>query len=290
MEYECIVIALIYVRRLIKRSEGRLVLTRYNWRAILFICGVVANKVWDDFHLKNSDYCCIFRTLTVSRINNLEAQLLISLENCCNVSPSAYAETHFEIQAMITMFKIKKVNEPSYCEGRGKKKLFPPKFAKVHAAEVCQHKKLSSPDKTPVSTTAPDEGRKGLSRAISCALSTSDVATTLPKVSTLLFEGGNSIECSPVVIKRQTSIEVEKQKRRNLKAFSQFDGSGDSGSPWKGSVHEKADCHDQRPQAIDLLNDSPSSDKSNSLIECEPKTSTSCFQLFCCFRSEQDDF
>ena len=290
MEYEYIVITLIYVRRLIKRSEGRLVLTRHNWRAILFISAVVAIKVWDDFHPKNPEYRCISSALTVSRINNLEEQLLISIEHCCNVSPSAYAETHFEIQSMITMFKLKKVQEPRR-KITGKKKLFPPKFAKVHAAEVSQHKKLSSPDKTPLSVPASDEGHREYSRARSCRLATSDVATCLPNASSIVFEGSQFIERSPAVInKHQTSCEIEKHTRRNLKAPMMLNCC-DNTSPSKGSVQDgKTDCNDQGSQTSDSLHDSPLRNDINSPMGCESIPSMLfCFPLLCCCRSEQQD-
>ena len=106
MEYECMIIALIYVRRLIKRSKGQLLLLSRNWKGIVLACIILSNKVWDDFHMRNADYCYIFRGLTLQRVNALENLILHSIDYCCNVSPSMYAETHFEIQAMITLTTI----------------------------------------------------------------------------------------------------------------------------------------------------------------------------------------
>ena len=106
MEYECIIISIIYVRRLIKRSAGQLVLLSENWKGIVLSCIVLSNKVWDDFHMKNSHYSRVFNGLTVERINLLEVLLLTSIDYCCNVSPSAYAKVHFEVQSMITMITI----------------------------------------------------------------------------------------------------------------------------------------------------------------------------------------
>ena len=100
------IISLIYLRRLLKRSEGKLVLIRENWRGIVLACTVLSNKVWDDFHMRNADYCHVFKGLTLQRVNALESLLLSSIDYCCNVSPSVYAQTHFEIQSMITLTTI----------------------------------------------------------------------------------------------------------------------------------------------------------------------------------------
>ena len=131
MEYECMVISLIYVRRLVKRSDGKLELITENWRGIVLACILLSNKVWDDFHMKNADYCHVFKGLTIERVNVLEALLLIAIDHCCNVSPSVYARTHFEIQAMITLSaielgRLRKTNTQSLSD-RTLQALLPPK-------------------------------------------------------------------------------------------------------------------------------------------------------------------
>lgn len=104
-------------------------LLKENWKGIILSCVILANKVWDDFHMQNLDYCYVFNGLTVERINALELQLLIALDNRCNVSPSVYAHTHFEIQAMITLTSVIK-GKP-----KRKRNRFSAKFSKVHADE-----------------------------------------------------------------------------------------------------------------------------------------------------------
>ena len=151
MEYECIIISLIYVRRLIKKSEGKLVMLQENWKGIILSCIVLANKVWDDFHMQNLDYCYVFNGLTVQRVNALELQLLISLDNRCNVSPSAYAQTHFEIQSMITLANIEN-------EKKTKKKRFSSKFSKIHAEPELEDE-TALPNITPDRTTPHSSGR-----------------------------------------------------------------------------------------------------------------------------------
>ena len=142
MEYECIVIALIYVRRLIKSSDGHLVLLRDNWKGIILSCIVLSNKVWDDFHMRNLDYCYIFKGLALERVNALELQLLICLDNRCNVSPSAYAQVHFEIQAMITLTNIEKERTR-----KKNKKAFSSNLKKVHVTESDKNLEFHTPEK-----------------------------------------------------------------------------------------------------------------------------------------------
>ena len=130
MEYECIIISLIYVRRLIKKSNGQFALLKENWKGVILSCIILSNKVWDDFHMQNLDYCYVFNGLTIERVNSLELQLLLSIDNRCNVSPSVYAQTHFEIQAMITLTNI----ESGKSKMKKPKNIFSSNFAKVHAA------------------------------------------------------------------------------------------------------------------------------------------------------------
>ena len=126
------IIALIYVRRMIRRSDGQLVLLRDNWKGVILACIVLSNKVWDDFHMRNLDYCRVFKGLTVDRVNTLERSFLITIDCACNVSPSVYARTHFEIQDMIALLKIE--------QGKSREKMKNRRFsftrAKVHPGQL----------------------------------------------------------------------------------------------------------------------------------------------------------
>ena len=79
--------------------------------------------------MRNADYCKVFKGLTIDRVNTLELQLLICLENRCNVSPSVYAQTHFEIQSMITLKNIER-DKPQQS-----RKIFASDIGKVYALE-----------------------------------------------------------------------------------------------------------------------------------------------------------
>lgn len=45
MEADCIIMSLIYVERLIKKTGGRLRPTATNWRSLLFSCMILSSKV-----------------------------------------------------------------------------------------------------------------------------------------------------------------------------------------------------------------------------------------------------
>lgn len=109
MEYECLICSLIYIRRMIQTSKDMFVLSKHNWKATVLACMVMANKVWDDFHVRNADYCYIFGGLTQGRVDELEIALMIVLSHELYIKPSEYAACHFEIQDMITMLQIEKM-------------------------------------------------------------------------------------------------------------------------------------------------------------------------------------
>lgn len=51
MEHDTIIMSLIYIERLIKRTEGAICPTPLNWRSMLFSCMILASKVWDDLSM-----------------------------------------------------------------------------------------------------------------------------------------------------------------------------------------------------------------------------------------------
>ena len=55
MEADCIIMSLVYVERLIRRTDGQLRPRNNNWRSLLFSCMILASKVWDDMSMWVSD-------------------------------------------------------------------------------------------------------------------------------------------------------------------------------------------------------------------------------------------
>lgn len=58
MEKEAVIICLIYLERLIIKDEFQI--TSYNWRLILLICLILANKIWDDESFENDNFSKAF--------------------------------------------------------------------------------------------------------------------------------------------------------------------------------------------------------------------------------------
>eukprot|EP00577_Skeletonema_sp_RCC1716_P008046 CAMPEP_0113438878 /NCGR_PEP_ID=MMETSP0013_2-20120614/38178_1 /TAXON_ID=2843 ORGANISM="Skeletonema costatum, Strain 1716" /NCGR_SAMPLE_ID=MMETSP0013_2 /ASSEMBLY_ACC=CAM_ASM_000158 /LENGTH=754 /DNA_ID=CAMNT_0000329617 /DNA_START=107 /DNA_END=2371 /DNA_ORIENTATION=+ /assembly_acc=CAM_ASM_000158 len=104
MEIECIIISLIYVERLIKKSKGELRPQSDNWRSILFSCMVLASKVWDDLSMWNCDFSKIGpcgMTFSLQRTNELEIALLSALQYRVKVGASEYAKYYFLLRGML---------------------------------------------------------------------------------------------------------------------------------------------------------------------------------------------
>mmetsp|Transcript_10097 Transcript_10097/g.18426 ORF Transcript_10097/g.18426 Transcript_10097/m.18426 type:complete len:766 (+) Transcript_10097:283-2580(+) len=104
MEADCIIISLIYIERLIKRSGGALTPRANNWRSILFSCMVLASKVWDDLSMWNCDFSKIGPsgvTFSLARTNELEIALLRALEYRVKVGASEYAKYYFLLRGML---------------------------------------------------------------------------------------------------------------------------------------------------------------------------------------------
>lgn len=111
MEYECMVVTLVYIERMIKFSNGTFTLTDTNWKGVVLSGMMMASKVWDDFAMINGDYCQVFPGLHIDRVNALEWALLEALNTELWVSPSIYAKAHFTIQDLITKEVIHNVKE-----------------------------------------------------------------------------------------------------------------------------------------------------------------------------------
>lgn len=106
MEHDTVIMSLIYVERLIKRTNGALTPNVDNWRSILFGCMVLASKVWDDLSMLNADFSKVsyssntkgILSFSLHRINELELALLKSLDFDVRVSASEYAKYYFHIR------------------------------------------------------------------------------------------------------------------------------------------------------------------------------------------------
>eukprot|EP00947_MAST-08B_sp_MAST-8B-sp1_P002544 g2544.t1 len=100
MERDSLIIALIYVERLLKSSEERLKLGPHNWMTVVFCGLLIASKVWDDLSMWNSDFSQISPGLTLERVNVLEVDFLRALDFSVRVPASSYAKYYFQLRTM----------------------------------------------------------------------------------------------------------------------------------------------------------------------------------------------
>ena len=95
---ECCIISLVYVNRLIAFTGMPLQPT--NWRPVLLCALLVAQKVWDDRYLSNSDFAYIYPFFTTEEINRLEQKFLENLQYSVTVKSALYAKYYFELRGL----------------------------------------------------------------------------------------------------------------------------------------------------------------------------------------------
>lgn len=104
METDCIIMSLIYVERLVKKTGGKLRPRAQNWRSLLFSCMILSSKVWDDLSMWNVDFsqsCPPGVSFPLKRINDLELAVLHALEFQVKVPASEYAKYYFLLRTML---------------------------------------------------------------------------------------------------------------------------------------------------------------------------------------------
>uniref|UniRef100_A0A0G4GAJ6 Cyclin N-terminal domain-containing protein n=1 Tax=Chromera velia CCMP2878 TaxID=1169474 RepID=A0A0G4GAJ6_9ALVE len=94
---ECNVLSLLYINRLIAFTG--MPLHHGNWRPLLFISLIVAQKVWDDKYLGNCDFAYIYPFFSLEEINAMEIKFIKLLQYHVNVKPSTYAKYYFELRS-----------------------------------------------------------------------------------------------------------------------------------------------------------------------------------------------
>jgi hypothetical protein len=111
MEFECIVIALIYLERIPRLTNNKLRICALNWRHLLFTCMMLSSKIWsassthfdsmtfrDDLSMINSDYATIFSNLPLEKINAMEVQLLKLFDFSIKISLPEYEKMNKTIK------------------------------------------------------------------------------------------------------------------------------------------------------------------------------------------------
>lgn len=100
MEYECIIIALIYLERLQNLTNREFRICPANWRFSLFGCMMLASKMFDDFSMINADYATIFHNFSLEKINQVEFAILTILDFSAFVSEAEYSRMHGVVQSL----------------------------------------------------------------------------------------------------------------------------------------------------------------------------------------------
>lgn len=144
MEFDTIIMSLIYVERLIKTTN--LTPGPENWRSVLFSCMVLASKVWDDLSMWNIDFSNVasaqssnqsegLSLFTLQRVNQLELILLKSLNFDVRVPASEYAKYYFLIRTMLLRSGL--LEEAAKPLGKDEAELLENRVSQYQDSKVC---------------------------------------------------------------------------------------------------------------------------------------------------------
>ena len=98
MEKETIIVALIYIERLIFNTG--LLITSRNWRKIIFTSLIIASKICDDDSLENLHFSQIFTHLKIGEINLLERNFMELINYKIFVKFSEYIKYYLALKDM----------------------------------------------------------------------------------------------------------------------------------------------------------------------------------------------
>ena len=93
-------IALIYINRIIALTG--LSLHPTNWRPLILISLMIAQKMWDDKYLSNADFAYIYPFFNAEQVNTLEMKFLEMIQYNTHVKFSLYSKYFFELKSLST--------------------------------------------------------------------------------------------------------------------------------------------------------------------------------------------
>ena len=102
---ECCVICLIYINRIIALTQMPLIQT--SWRPIILISLMVAQKMWDDKYLSNSDFSTIYPFFDNKQLNVLEMKFLELIQYNTHIKFSIYTKYYLELKSLVPDFPLK---------------------------------------------------------------------------------------------------------------------------------------------------------------------------------------
>lgn len=102
---ECCVICLIYINRIIALTQMPLLPT--NWRPIVLVALMIAQKMWDDRYLTNSDFAYIYPFFDNQQLNDLEMKFLELIQYNTHIKFSIYTKYFLELKSLVPDFSLK---------------------------------------------------------------------------------------------------------------------------------------------------------------------------------------
>lgn len=96
---ECCVICLIYINRIIALTEMPLLPT--NWRPLVLISLMIAQKMWDDKYLSNADFSYIYPFFDTKQVNTLEMKFLELIQYNTHIKFSIYTKYYLELKSLV---------------------------------------------------------------------------------------------------------------------------------------------------------------------------------------------
>ena len=98
LEFESLIVTLIYIDRLQLGTYGELCIMQHNWQSILFAAMHVSAQMWDDFAMINADVASVFSQFPLKRVNELEVAFLCAMNYHLNIEAAEYAKYFYHIR------------------------------------------------------------------------------------------------------------------------------------------------------------------------------------------------
>lgn len=96
MEKEVSILCLIYMERFIEKTG--IYVSEKNWKKLLFMCLVLASKIWDDESYENVHFAQVFSMITLREMNAMELIFLSMIDYEVNIKNSDYAKYYFVLR------------------------------------------------------------------------------------------------------------------------------------------------------------------------------------------------
>lgn len=96
MEKEVSILCLIYMERFIEKTG--IYVSEKNWKKLLFMCLILASKIWDDESYENVHFAQVFSIISLKEINSMELIFLSMIDYEVNIKNSDYAKYYFALR------------------------------------------------------------------------------------------------------------------------------------------------------------------------------------------------